>query len=62
MYKLLKNKKTKKFDIHEIDTGKILYSFEDYNEGRKRYRELQGGQGFLGWTPDYILSDKKYDE
>ena len=51
------NKNDDQYDIYETESDKVIYRFDTYKDARKRYNGLKGGQGFQGWTPDFIQKD-----
>lgn len=42
--------------VIEEKTGLVLYSDLPVGEARARMRQLNGGQGFNGFTPDFFLN------
>lgn len=55
MYKLLKNKKTFKFDVVENDTTLVVFSCGDHDVAYEIYKNLNKGFAFDGFTPSFFV-------
>lgn len=53
-YKIVKNKKENNFCVIELATDKIMFVSKDHDEAHKVYRSFIEGNGFEGWTPDFV--------
>ena len=52
-YKIVE--KDERYLVKEVDTDKIIRNFRHKKSAKELSNFLNGGGGFNGWTPDFIL-------
>lgn len=47
------------FEVVEKSTGQVIKSFGRHIDARRMSMDLNAGQGFDGWTPAFIFSERE---
>lgn len=45
-----------KFRVYEVQTEQFLHKFKSHSDAKKQIKKLNNGEGFEGWTPNFIAS------
>lgn len=61
MYKLRKNHDIMEFEVLEIETDQVVFSSCNYDVASKKYRFLNSGGAFNGFTPSFLLKKVSLD-
>lgn len=45
------------FEVVELATNQAIKQFQTFQDARKFAKSLEGGQGFDGWTPTFMVKN-----